>query len=935
MSSDDAASSGAVPLETDLQGGGLGHVLKREPELLKPSNPLSIPGIHKKPRSIWTFFGKSSLSSPPPGSSYKSGSSTLASSDTVIGISPGSSLDEKTVSLPSSSPSSAPYFQSFLFNSSSLSSSQTSTLTQTLQQHRNSSNNVAFFSSSTPSSCSSVSPPNSLARATMPSLSSSAPSEKGWICPHCSLSNDGVTKTCGIYGRQKFYKAKSQSRERRSPKSSTWRCQACFYDSQNQETRCEMCHNPRDEITEHVKGALSVPELINQLVSGELGVDAEFRWACFLSLPSFTDPCTVFRELLHHISLPPHDKNFYQSTKVGISAKLAQFSVLQYWHSVYPCDFSVGMLAEMKELLSCFPPVSWSEQQQNWTFRIINALMDQDDAFSPSEPADKKDLDLLRKIARSILCQLEPSQSVVQAESTVVVTLPPNSGFFSRTIPRTKSSSPKGKLASEPFKIRASLSEFESYPHIPGRAKTMKSPRSRTQPPSPDFGTSALFTESTGNDFHVLIPTKEEGSEKVENSEDESSLNRSWSNFTDVALAPGSICELQDRVYQDGDGEKFSFKEKKQANILLSPPLRVFGSPCASSSHSSPLATSEAVVLPSSVPPHLDLSAALVSEGSVPESNMLNPSSVPSAGSKDELDIASENQDPLNVTNNIHELKRSKAKLGTDSTSRFNGFKKFWRWIHVGEVEKKLSSTKTTEENRPRTLDQTRGLSRSVVNLSSLDDEEFERWSTFSRSAGFGVSGASMSTPCTREGPRRSSAVHIRSSKVNRFKPLRQSISSFATDLTDSSNAHLLNYYYIFEYYSPYEVAVQMTLLTMVRLRKCHPRDFLGRVKWDGQEERNQIKISNTQSLWVAFSILDSSTHRERCRRFRSWLLIAEKCFELNNFNSVFEIVCGLNHHSVYRLKMIKELSNHKKVSTKPLLLCLLSFVPKVCVHPT
>jgi hypothetical protein len=63
-----------------------------------------------------------------------------------------------------------------------------------------------------------------------------------------------------------------------------------------------------------------------------------------------------------------------------------------------------------------------------------------------------------------------------------------------------------------------------------------------------------------------------------------------------------------------------------------------------------------------------------------------------------------------------------------------------------------------------------------------------------------------------------------------------------------------------------------------------------------------QMRLSNHVSHWVSMELLNCESHQERERMLQLWIKVANVCRELRNYMTLFEIMTGLSHNSVYRL---------------------------------
>lgn len=107
----------------------------------------------------------------------------------------------------------------------------------------------------------------------------------------------------------------------------------------------------------------------------------------------------------------------------------------------------------------------------------------------------------------------------------------------------------------------------------------------------------------------------------------------------------------------------------------------------------------------------------------------------------------------------------------------------------------------------------------------------------------------------------------------------------------------------------PEEVARQMTLLESELFSAIEPRECLNQA-WNksGREDNAphilaMIRRFNEVSRWVATEIVKAESVQIRAVLLNRFIVIAEKCRGLNNYNAVMEILAGLQQSSVHRLK--------------------------------
>eukprot|EP01114_Cavostelium_apophysatum_P017288 TRINITY_DN5102_c0_g1_i2.p1 TRINITY_DN5102_c0_g1~~TRINITY_DN5102_c0_g1_i2.p1 ORF type:complete len:975 (+),score=296.16 TRINITY_DN5102_c0_g1_i2:77-3001(+) len=106
---------------------------------------------------------------------------------------------------------------------------------------------------------------------------------------------------------------------------------------------------------------------------------------------------------------------------------------------------------------------------------------------------------------------------------------------------------------------------------------------------------------------------------------------------------------------------------------------------------------------------------------------------------------------------------------------------------------------------------------------------------------------------------------------------------------------------------SPLEVARQMSLIEFDLFKQIQPKECLK--KWSKKDEHQKPKLSafinrfNTFSNWVQSEILSVPELMSRAGLMTRFIEIAQKCFELNNYNGTMEILSALNSSPVFRLQ--------------------------------
>ncbi|KAJ3187303.1 hypothetical protein HDU85_006591 [Gaertneriomyces sp. JEL0708] len=111
----------------------------------------------------------------------------------------------------------------------------------------------------------------------------------------------------------------------------------------------------------------------------------------------------------------------------------------------------------------------------------------------------------------------------------------------------------------------------------------------------------------------------------------------------------------------------------------------------------------------------------------------------------------------------------------------------------------------------------------------------------------------------------------------------------------------------------PLEVARQLTVMESGLYARIMPSEFLKQA-WSetaGDKEgkgksvnvRAMIATSNQITGWVASSILMEKDLKKRSQIMKQFIYIADRCRNLNNFNTLMSIIAGLNSAPIHRLK--------------------------------
>lgn len=106
----------------------------------------------------------------------------------------------------------------------------------------------------------------------------------------------------------------------------------------------------------------------------------------------------------------------------------------------------------------------------------------------------------------------------------------------------------------------------------------------------------------------------------------------------------------------------------------------------------------------------------------------------------------------------------------------------------------------------------------------------------------------------------------------------------------------------------PVEVARQLTLIEFQMFCKISSEELLGlgwmkeSKEWSAPNITELISHSNLMSDWVTTTIVSTEPLKLRQKVLRHFILIAQSCFEINNFNTLFEICHALASQPVFRL---------------------------------
>lgn len=117
--------------------------------------------------------------------------------------------------------------------------------------------------------------------------------------------------------------------------------------------------------------------------------------------------------------------------------------------------------------------------------------------------------------------------------------------------------------------------------------------------------------------------------------------------------------------------------------------------------------------------------------------------------------------------------------------------------------------------------------------------------------------------------------------------------------------------------FDPLELARQITLKTSQLFCSILPEELLG-CEWMKQTSslavnvRAMSTLSTDISNLVSESVLQLEDPKKRAAIIKHWTKIAQKCYDLSNYDSVFAIVCSLDSTNIRRMKKTWDLVSQK-----------------------
>ncbi|PBP16983.1 ras guanine-nucleotide exchange protein-like protein [Diplocarpon rosae] len=117
------------------------------------------------------------------------------------------------------------------------------------------------------------------------------------------------------------------------------------------------------------------------------------------------------------------------------------------------------------------------------------------------------------------------------------------------------------------------------------------------------------------------------------------------------------------------------------------------------------------------------------------------------------------------------------------------------------------------------------------------------------------------------------------------------------------------------------ELARQLTIKEMNIFCAIIPEELLGS-EWTKRSGSNAVHVramstlSTDLSNLVADTILQYEDAKKRAVVIKHWIKIAQKCFELNNYDSLMAIICSLNCSTIARLRRTWDIVSQKRKDT-------------------
>lgn len=138
----------------------------------------------------------------------------------------------------------------------------------------------------------------------------------------------------------------------------------------------------------------------------------------------------------------------------------------------------------------------------------------------------------------------------------------------------------------------------------------------------------------------------------------------------------------------------------------------------------------------------------------------------------------------------------------------------------------------------------------------------------------------------------------------------RNHLALLRTALSGGPNPSVLDF-------DPLELARQLTLKESKMFCSILPEELLAQ-EWTKKRGSLAVNVLAMSSLstdlahLVAETILDATDAKRRAVVIKHWIKVADRCLELNNYDSLMAIMCTLNTSTIGRLKKTWELVSYK-----------------------
>jgi hypothetical protein len=121
--------------------------------------------------------------------------------------------------------------------------------------------------------------------------------------------------------------------------------------------------------------------------------------------------------------------------------------------------------------------------------------------------------------------------------------------------------------------------------------------------------------------------------------------------------------------------------------------------------------------------------------------------------------------------------------------------------------------------------------------------------------------------------------------------------------------------------FDPLELARQFTIKESRIFCSILPEELLATewMKKSGSmavNVRAMSRLSTDLANLVADCILQLEDPKQRAKLIKQWVKIANKCLELNNYDSLMAIICSLNSSTILRLKRTWDIVSAKTKAT-------------------